>query len=77
MERLRFIRDTAGDVARASIANWAGWKGASELHCHALQMDLDDLVSRLDALLHGDDEAFSGPEWQAWRQEREQQLASH
>jgi hypothetical protein len=77
LEKLSFIRDLAGSVAKDSIRNWRGWQNSSELHCHALQMDLDDLVSRLDALLHGDNEAFSGSEWQAWRQERQRQLASH
>jgi hypothetical protein len=74
LECIEFIRDCAGDVERASIANWAGWKGAEAIHCHALQQDLDDLVSRLDALLHGDNAPFQGPEWADWKARRDARL---
>jgi hypothetical protein len=73
LERLTFVRDTAGAISRDSVKNWAGWRGSAELHAFALQEDLDVLVLRLDALLSGDAAPFSGPEWQAWRQERERQ----
>ena len=67
MARLAFIRDTAGDVSRDSIANWRGWRGSAELHAHALQQDLDDLVARVDALLRGDSGPFDTAEFRAWR----------
>lgn len=73
LERIEFIRDCAGDVARASIANWRGWRGSTEMPAFALQQDLDDLLSRIDALLSGDNKPFSGPDWTAWRLARERQ----
>jgi len=75
MEKLNFVRDTAGSISRDNLAHWKSWRGSSELHCHALQDDLDQVIEMLDALIRGDDAAFSGSEWQAWRQERERQLA--
>lgn len=66
MQRLSFIRDVAGAVSRDSIKNWRGWSGAHELHAHALQQDLDDLVSRLDALIRGEDGPFQSREFQEW-----------
>jgi hypothetical protein len=33
IEKLIFIRDTAGDVARANVANWKGWN-SQELQLH-------------------------------------------
>jgi hypothetical protein len=71
MERLTFIRDTAGDVSRDNVRNWRGWRGSEEMHAHALQQDIDDIVSRLDALLRGDNAPFLGAEWAAWRARRE------
>ena len=70
LERVEFIRDVAGEVSRDSVRNWAGWRGSAEMHAFALQQDLDDLVSRLDALLRGDDAAFEGEEWRAWKAQR-------
>jgi hypothetical protein len=67
MEKLAFIRDTAGDVSRDSVRNWSGWRGSAEMHAHALQQDLDDLVARVDALIRGDSRAFDTAEFQAWR----------
>ncbi len=74
MERLAFIRDTAGDVSRDSIANWRGWRGSAELHAHALQQDLDDIVARVDALLRGDSRPFDTAAFQAWRASRHSKL---
>ena len=67
VERLAFIRDTAGDVSRDSIANWRGWRGSAEMHAHALQQDLDDLVARVDALLRGESRPFDTAEFRSWR----------
>jgi hypothetical protein len=74
LERLAFIRDSAGDVSRDSVRNWGSWRGAAELHAHALQIDLDDLVSRLDALIRGDSRPFDSSEFQAWRARRRSAL---
>ena len=74
MERLAFIRDLADDVSRRSIANWRGWRGSAEMHAHALQQDLDDLVARVDALLRGDSRPFDTAEFQAWRASRRSKL---
>jgi hypothetical protein len=74
MEKLEFVRDCAGDVSRQSIANWRGWRGSAELHAHALQQDLDDLVARVDALLRGDSRPFDTAEFQAWRASRRSKL---
>src|SRR5450759_1197315 len=70
VERLSFIRDIARDVSQDSIRNWRGWAGAPEIHAHALQTDLDDLVARLTALLDGDAAPFQGPEFRAWCEAR-------
>ncbi len=67
MERLTFIRDVAGDVAKDNIKNWKGWQGSPELHAHALQQDLDDVVLRLDALIRGEAAPFEGSEFREWR----------
>jgi hypothetical protein len=58
MEKIRFIRDTTGDVARDNVRNWRGWP-SQELQLFALRTDLDDVVSRLTALLDGDPHAVS------------------
>jgi len=71
MQRLTFIRDTAGDASRDSIKNWRGWQHSSELHCHALQDDLDRVVEMLGALLSGDSRPFQGPEFADWKQKRD------
>jgi hypothetical protein len=70
MQKLRFIHDAAGDVARASIKNWKGWR-SHELHLHALQTDLDDLVTRLGALIAGDNRPFETAEFSEWRVRRD------
>lgn len=70
MQRLNFIRDVARDVSQDSIRNWRGWTGAPEIHAHALQTDLDDLIARLDALIAGDDGPFRSREFQEWRSKR-------
>jgi hypothetical protein len=70
MQRLRFVHDVAGDVARDSVKNWKGWR-SHEIHLHALQQDLDDLVARLGALIAGDNRPFDGPEFQEWRAKRD------
>jgi hypothetical protein len=71
MEWLEFVRDTAGDVSRDSIKNWRGWQHSSELHCHALQDDLDRIVEMLGALLSGDSRPFQGSEFADWKQKRD------
>jgi hypothetical protein len=73
IERLAFIRDVAGAVARDSVRNWRGWPGSEQLRSFALQTDLDDLVSRLDALLRGDPTPFQGQEFEHWRAKRERE----
>jgi hypothetical protein len=73
VERISFIRDVAGAVARDNIANWKGWPGSEQLRSFALQTDLDDLVSRLDALIHGDRRPFDGAEFHEWRAKRERE----
>jgi hypothetical protein len=70
MARLGFIRDVAGDVSKESIKNWQSWRGSAELHAHALQQDLDNVVLRLDALLRGDAAPFECPEFREWRSRR-------
>jgi hypothetical protein len=70
MERLTFIRDVAGDVAKDNIKNWKGWPGSAQLHAHALQQDLEDVILRLDALLGGDAAPFEGAEFRDWRSRR-------
>jgi hypothetical protein len=35
-----------------------GWDGSPVLHAFALQEDLDNIVARLDALIHGEDGPF-------------------
>ena len=65
MARLGFIRDVAGDVSKESIKNWQSWRGSAELHAHALQQDLDNVVLRLDALLRGDAAPFECPEFRS------------
>ena len=74
VERIRFVRDSARDISRANLANWKGWSGAPELHAHALQDDLDNIVERLDALVRGDDGPFRGREFEEWRSKRDQRV---
>jgi hypothetical protein len=71
-ERLAFVRDQAQAISKESIANWKSpvW-GSWEVHCHALQEELDDLVSRLTALIDGDIRPFDGPEFQEWAAKRD------
>jgi hypothetical protein len=70
MAGLAFIRDSAGSISRDNLANWAGWRASAELHCHALQDDLDRVIEMLDALLNGDTRPFDSSEFQAWRASR-------
>jgi hypothetical protein len=68
--RVAFIRDVAGAVARDNLKNWKAWPGSAELHAFALQDDFDATVSRLDALIAGDDGPFRSREFQEWRSKR-------
>lgn len=71
IERIAFVHDTAGDVAKDNVKNWKSWRGSPELHAYALQQDLDDIVLRLDALIRGDAGPFEGPEFREWRAKRD------
>src|SRR5882757_8728256 len=66
MEKLNFILDGARDISRDNVKNWKGWR-SEELHLYALQYDLDDIILRLDALIHGDSRPFGTAEFLQWR----------
>jgi hypothetical protein len=48
-----------------------GWN-SQELHLHALQTDLDEIVSRLGALIAGDNRPFETAEFCEWRAKRDE-----
>jgi hypothetical protein len=71
MARLAFVRDRAGDFSSANVKDWKSPKWNSwEMHSHAIQQTLDDIVLRLDALLGGDARPFEGAEYREWRARR-------
>ena len=74
---IEFIRDQAETISNESIKNWKSpvW-GSWELHAHALQENLDDLVSRLTALIDGDARPFETQEFGEWHAKRAGDLAT-